>query len=101
LVFTGGTATTLVSVKEGWERYDPEQVHGQILERRDIEDLYRMLAGMSLSLRSRLPGLQPERADIIPAGTLIILLIMEVLGKTRITVSENDLLQGIIWGINS
>jgi exopolyphosphatase/guanosine-5'-triphosphate,3'-diphosphate pyrophosphatase len=56
-----------------------------------------MLDGMPLNLRRRLPGLQPERADIVVKGTLIILLIMEGLQKKEITVSESDLLEGIIW----
>jgi exopolyphosphatase/pppGpp-phosphohydrolase len=43
-----------------------------------------------------MPGLQPERADIIVKGVLIILLLMDYLNKNEITVSEKDILDGII-----
>ncbi len=99
LVLVGGTASTLVAVKLGMEEYNTELVHGTVLNRTEIGDLYNLLERMPLSLRRRLPGLQPERADIINKGALIILVIMEVLDKKEIIVSESDLLQGIIWSL--
>jgi len=99
MVLVGGTASTLVAVKLGLEEYKTELVHGAVLNRTEIGDLYNLLERMPLSLRRRLPGLQPERADIINKGALIILMIMEVLEKKEITVSESDLLQGIIWSL--
>lgn len=96
LVLVGGTATTLVAIKLALQVYDAQQVHGQILNRREVADIYDMLMLMPLNLRRRLPGLQPERADIIPAGARIVLLIMDVLGRQEIRVSESDILEGII-----
>ena len=66
LVFVGGTATSLVAIKKGLDVYDPNQVHGERLTRSEIGDLYDLLERTPLTLRRRLPGLQPERADIIP-----------------------------------
>ncbi|MDD2620689.1 MAG: Ppx/GppA phosphatase family protein [Syntrophomonadaceae bacterium] len=97
LVFVGGTATTLVAIKNSFEVYDSKLVHGQILKRVEIADIYNMLERMSLKLRKRLPGLQPERADIIPKGTMIVLLIMDLLAKEKIIVSDCDLLEGMVW----
>lgn len=97
LVFVGGTATTMAAVKLSMEKYNPELIQGHILTRREIADLYKMLERMPLSVRRRLPGLQPERADIITKGALIMLLIVDILDKQEITVSESDLLEGIIW----
>jgi exopolyphosphatase/guanosine-5'-triphosphate,3'-diphosphate pyrophosphatase len=99
LVMVGGTATTLAAIKHSLLQYDPSLVHGQLLKREEIGDIYNMLERMPLSLRRRLPGLQPERADIIPWGTRIILLLMDILQKGEITVSESDLLEGIIWSL--
>jgi len=99
LVMVGGTASTLVAVKTGLVEYRPDLVHGHVLTKKDIGDLYNLLARMPLHLRRRLPGLQPERADIIDQGALIILMILEVLGKDEIIVSENDLLEGIILSL--
>ena len=99
LVMVGGTATTLVAIKHSLLQYDPSLVHGQLLNREEIADIYNMLERMPLNLRRRLPGLQPERADIIPWGTRIILLLMDILEKGEITVSESDLLEGFIWSM--
>jgi len=99
LVLVGGTASTLVAVKMGLEEYSADLVHGQILTKRDIGDLYHLLERMPLPLRRRLPGLQPERADIICQGALIVLMILEILGKDEIIVSDSDLLEGIIHSL--
>lgn len=99
LVIVGGTATSLVAIQKGLIEYDAEKVHGEILNRGAIGDLYNLLERMPLALRRRLPGLQPERADIINKGALIILVIMEILGHKEMIVSETDLLEGIIWSL--
>ncbi len=96
LVFVGGTATSLVAMKFSLDVYKSELVHGQVLTRGEIADLYNRLEKMPLSLRRRLPGLQPERADIITGGILILLLIMDIFRKEEITVSESDLMEAII-----
>lgn len=96
LVVVGGTATSLVSIKHGMDEYNRDMVHGQTLTRQEIMDIYAMLERMPLNLRRRLPGLQPERADIINKGALILLLIMDYLVREEIIVSESDILDGII-----
>ncbi|HPF19869.1 MAG TPA: Ppx/GppA family phosphatase [Syntrophomonas sp.] len=97
LVMVGGTASTIASVKLGLDEYDSKKVHGHQVTRQEAADIYQLLERTPLPLRKRLPGLQPERADIINAGVLITMLIMELLGKSSILVSDSDLLQGIIW----
>lgn len=99
LVMVGGAASTLVAIKKGLIDYRPELVHGERLNRTEIADLYDLLESLPLQLRRRLPGLQPERADIIHKGALIILVIMEVLAKTEIIVSESDILEGLVWSL--
>ena len=96
LVMTGGTATSLAAIKLAMEVYDPAQVHGAELSRNEIKDIYNLAAGMPLRLRRRLPGLQPERADIIVKGIEIILFLLDYLDISLITISENDILDGII-----
>ncbi len=99
LVFVGGTASTLVAIKKGLPEYRPELVHGEVLSRAEIADLYELLEALPLELRRRLPGLQPERADIINKGAMIMLVIMDKLAIGEITVSETDILDGIIWSL--
>lgn len=97
LVMVGGTASSLVAIKLGMDEYDASRVHGQVLSREDLYDLYQMLEKTPLALRKRIPGLQPERADIINKGALIMLMIAEIFQKPELIVSEADLLQGMLW----
>ncbi len=99
LVFAGGTASSLVAIKKGLPEYRTELVHGEMLTRQDVSDLYNLLEALPLQLRRRLPGLQPERADIINKGALIVKLVMELIGAERMLVSESDILDGIIWNL--
>lgn len=99
LVMVGGAASTMVAIKKGMLDYHREMVHGEVLSRTDIGELYELLEKLPLELRRRLPGLQPERADIINKGALLMLVIMEVLGKRDIIVSESDILEGMIWSL--
>lgn len=99
LVMVGGSPSTMVAIKKGMLDYRPELVHGERLSFTEIGDLYELLESLPLELRRRLPGLQVERADIINKGALIMLIIMEVMGKREIIVSESDILQGIIWSL--
>ncbi len=97
LVFVGGTATTLAAIKFKLKSYRAELVHGQELTYQEICKMYHKLTGMTLAKRQNLPGLQPERADIICAGALIVKTIMEALNRDYMTVSESDILHGMIW----
>ncbi|SHG43811.1 exopolyphosphatase / guanosine-5'-triphosphate,3'-diphosphate pyrophosphatase [Thermosyntropha lipolytica DSM 11003] len=97
LVMVGGTATTLVAIKLKLTAYDPGLVHGQVLHYEEIADIYKLLSSLSLEERKKLPGLQPERADIIPKGVQAVLAVMEVLKKDQIIVSEADLMEGMLW----
>lgn len=97
LVMVGGTASSLVAIKLGMDDYEASRVHGQVLSREDLYDLYQMLEKTPLALRKRMPGLQPERADIINKGALIILMIADTFKKLELIVSETDLLQGMLW----
>ncbi len=97
LVFVGGSASSLAAIQLGLETFESSQVHGQRLSQEDLAELHQLLEKTPLNLRRRIPGLQPERADIIVQGALIILMTLHKLGKAEMIVSESDLLQGIIW----
>jgi exopolyphosphatase/guanosine-5'-triphosphate,3'-diphosphate pyrophosphatase len=43
-----------------------------------------------------MPGLQPERADVIAAGALVVEHLMSALRRTSLVVSEADLLWAVV-----
>ena len=97
LVLVGGTATSLVAIKKGLTIYDPAEVQGEELTLSEIIALYEQLDHLTVEERRLLPGLQPERADIIVKGSLIIKCLLELMGKEKAIVSDSDLLDGLIW----
>ena len=97
LVIVGGTATTLAAMHLKLEVYDPAVIHGYVLTIREVKSLLVLLMRLSAEERKALPGLRPERADIISNGLQIVSAIMENYAKESIIISESDILEGIIW----
>ncbi len=95
LVGTGGTVTTLAAVDQRLARYDPDRVHGYRLGLATVQGILKKLKAMTLEERRKLPGLQPERADIIIAGVRIAAIIMENLGYQSMLTSDCDILYGL------
>ena len=95
-VAVAGTATSIISMREQMEVYDSDRVHGSVATRADVDVLLERLAGMTLDERKQVTGLDPGRAPVIVAGLLIIQQIMKVLDVDSITISERDILHGII-----
>jgi exopolyphosphatase/guanosine-5'-triphosphate,3'-diphosphate pyrophosphatase len=52
---------------------------------------------MTVEDRMNVHGLQPQRADIIVAGTKIALAVVEELDTEGITVSETDIMNGLLF----
>ncbi len=97
LVGVGGTITNLAAVDQSLAFYDPEKVHGYYLSADAVTRILFFLAAKNKEERKNVPGLQPERADIIVAGTMILWTILNYLQVPGIVVSEADILHGIIW----
>lgn len=95
LVGVGGTITTLAAIDQRLVLYDPERVHGYCLTAGSVGDILKMLKRMGVEQRKQVPGLQPERADIIVAGVSIVKALMDGLGQGRLLVSECDILYGL------
>ena len=93
---TGGTFTTLAAIMKGVRWTDRTYMHGTVLTRETVQRIARDLADMPLEERKHLPGLQPNRADIIVHGICILIACMERLGIHEITVSEYGNLEGYV-----
>lgn len=93
---TGGTFTTLAAMVKGIKWTDRTYMHGTVLTLQKIRDLAESMADMTMEERLRLPGLQPNRADIVVHGICILIAIMEQFGMDSIQVSELGNLDGYI-----
>ena len=92
LVFVGGSATTAVSV----QREERQIFSYADLTRADIQRLIDLLRTLKLEDRKALPGMNPQRADILLAGLIIIDVVFDLTGHGRSLVSTNDLLLGTL-----
>ncbi|WP_223636739.1 Ppx/GppA phosphatase family protein [Corallococcus sp. EGB] len=95
LVGVAGTVTTLYAVQHQMATYDAEAVHGGALSRGELDALTDRLCTLPLDARRSLPGLQPKRADVIPAGALILREAVRALGVDSCRVSD----RGLRWGL--
>jgi len=96
LIGVGGTVTTLVSIREALESYDYDVIHGASLSKKDITKILGNLSTLSLVERKEIIGLDAKRADIIIAGIVILLEIMEVSGQAKVKVSDDSILEGVV-----
>jgi exopolyphosphatase/guanosine-5'-triphosphate,3'-diphosphate pyrophosphatase len=94
----GGTITTMAALEQRLDPYDPDRVHGYRLTRGAVQRITRRLLAQTVAERRDLPGLQPERADIIAAGALVLRHLLVELDSRQITVSETDLLWALVLG---
>lgn len=91
---TGGTFTTLAAMTLGVPWTERTCMHGVSLVLSDIERRAAALADMPMEQRLRLPGLQPNRADIVVHGICILIACMRTMDIERISVSEYGNLDG-------
>ena len=96
LIGVAGTITTISAVKQGMATYDSSKIHHSRLSYADIDKISAAFLSTPLAERKEIIGLEPKRADIIIAGTLITLSVMEVFDLCEIIVSERDILDGLI-----
>jgi len=73
-----------------------EKLNGLVIKRKDIELLFVKMKEIPEAKRLNLKGLEPGREDIVVAGTIIVIKIMDYFEKDEIIVSYSDLLEGIL-----
>lgn len=96
LVGVAGTTTTVQAIALGLSRYDPEAIHHSVLSRAAAERVAEDLSRMTVAERATLPVMAPGRADVIVAGSLILLEILRRWGFAECVVSERDILDGLV-----
>ena len=96
IVGIGGTAVNLASMTRGLPEPDPDAVHGMTLSAEDAENVLHRLLSLPLAARRQLPGLEPERADVLPAGVLLLSRLLAYAHADRFTVSARGLRFGLL-----
>lgn len=96
MIAVAGTATTVVSIREEMAVYDFDRVHGSRVSLDELRAINARLSALPLEGRERVVGLDPKRAPVICAGLAILEEVMGAGGFGEFTVSESDILQGMV-----
>ena len=97
LVAIGGTVRNLASAVQ--KRMDLPDVdeQGFVLTRDALEELIELLAAEPASERGTIPGIKPDRGDVILGGALVIAAAMEHGGFSELEVAEAGLREGVFF----
>ena len=96
LVGVGGTATSLIAIRDRLDPYDPSKVHLNHISLDEVSQIEGLLASKTLKEREDITGLQAKRAPVMLAGTILLAELMKNSGFKHLVVSESDLLFGLV-----
>ncbi|MDD2321833.1 MAG: Ppx/GppA phosphatase family protein [Geobacteraceae bacterium] len=96
LVASGGTITSVAAMIMAIRGESFDSVHGYEVLRSDVVHLLAMLVRKSLRERRGIPGLNPDRADIIVAGVAVVDELMKFFGANILRVNERGIREGLI-----
>ena len=97
VIGSGGTFTTLGRVSRARRGMSPgESIHGVTVDTAEVERLLDWLASRTPEERRQVPGLNPERADIILAGLAVTAELLDWVRTRSITVSAFGLREGLL-----
>ncbi|OMC20575.1 Ppx/GppA phosphatase family protein [Mycobacterium colombiense] len=98
-----GTMTTLSALAHNMTTYDSAAIHLSRVAGGDLLSVCERLIGMTRAERAALPPMHEGRADVIGGGAIVVEELARELrtraGIDELTVSEHDILDGIVLSI--
>ncbi|HZG07291.1 MAG TPA: Ppx/GppA phosphatase family protein [Streptomyces sp.] len=95
LVGLAGSVTTVAGIALDLPEYDSSAIHHSRITVEQVAGITERLLAATHDERAAIPVMHPGRVDVIGAGSLILLTIMERTGAREVVVSEHDILDGI------
>lgn len=96
LIGSGGTVTAMAAMITAARKEIYGSVHGCEILRSDVVHLLAMLLRKNLKERRNIPGLNPDRADIIVAGVTVIDELLAFFQVNLLKVNERGIREGLI-----
>ncbi len=97
VIGSGGSFTNLGRMIRARRGYDVgEAVHGESVTPAELEQVLEWLATKTSEERAQVPGLNPQRADIILAGLAVTAELLDVVEARSLTISGYGLREGIL-----
>jgi len=95
LVGLGGTIRNLAQIQGENDGYPLYTLHGFMLKRESVEESIKLFKKLPVEERKDIPGLTPDRADIILPGAMTLLEVMKRMDVEEIAVSQNGVREGV------
>ncbi|MEV7196772.1 Ppx/GppA phosphatase family protein [Streptomyces sp. NPDC093510] len=99
LVGLAGSVTTVAAIALGLDTYDSRAIHHARISYEQVSTIVDRLTHATHDERAAIPVMHPGRVDVIAAGALVLLAIMDRVGAREVVVSEHDILDGIAWSL--
>jgi exopolyphosphatase/guanosine-5'-triphosphate,3'-diphosphate pyrophosphatase len=97
LVGIGGTIRNLASAVQRRAGVDYPDAQGFVVSRDSLEKLIEELASMPPAKRARVPGIKPDRGDVILGGAIVLSALMEAGRFDELDVTEAGLREGVFF----
>ena len=98
LVGIGGTVRNLAKIDMHRTEHPLKLLHGYELPADRLEQLIGELAGRTMRRRAQTSGLNPDRADSVLGGALVLQGVMQALHADRVVVSSRGVREGLALG---
>lgn len=99
LVAVAGTATTLAALHLGLPAYQAGAIHATSIPAAAVRTLTDQLLRLQAADIRALGPVEGGREDVLGAGALILAAVVERFGFGEVTVSETDILDGLVMGL--
>jgi exopolyphosphatase/guanosine-5'-triphosphate,3'-diphosphate pyrophosphatase len=96
VIGAGGTLTNLASMVLARQGTPVTSVHETRVSRADVEHLLFNMQSMTLAERMAVPGLNPDRADIIVAGLAVLAEVLARVDAQEMVVSNYGIREGLL-----
>jgi exopolyphosphatase/guanosine-5'-triphosphate,3'-diphosphate pyrophosphatase len=93
----GGTIRNLASAAERRAGLPDTDAQGYLLTRDALEELIEELAGMPPQKRGRVPGIKPDRGDVILGGAVTLGALMDSAGIEQLEATDAGLREGVFF----
>ncbi|MBT2404513.1 MULTISPECIES: Ppx/GppA phosphatase family protein [unclassified Streptomyces] len=95
LVGLAGSVTTVAAIALGLPEYESSLIHHSRIPYEKVREISERMLTATHAERAAIPVMHPGRVDVIGAGALVLLAIMDRIGASEVVVSEHDILDGI------
>jgi exopolyphosphatase / guanosine-5'-triphosphate,3'-diphosphate pyrophosphatase len=93
----GGTIRNLASAAERRAELPDTDAQGYLLTRDALEELIEELASLPPGKRGGVPGIKPDRGDVILGGAVVLGTLMDIAGVSELEATDAGLREGVFF----